>query len=189
MRTLDWLRTVLVLPLMCSACGQTPVTPTSAPADGDLSVLLLTPGRNTLQYERALSSQNGWGPIEKNRSNGEQAAGDGRPLTLNGRVYAQGFGTHAGSDLRFDLLSNPGARCTRFTATVGVDDEVGPRGSVAFQVFLDGVKAYDTGPQTGASAPVPLTLDVSGKQELRLVATDAGDGIAYDHADWADPAL
>ncbi|HEY7132013.1 MAG TPA: PQQ-dependent sugar dehydrogenase, partial [Candidatus Limnocylindrales bacterium] len=33
---------------------------------------------------------NGWGPVEKDRSNGEQAAGDGGPLTLNGTVYAKG---------------------------------------------------------------------------------------------------
>ena len=27
--------------------------------------------------------------------------------------------------------------CTRFQASVGVDDEVGPNGSVVFQVYLD----------------------------------------------------
>src|SRR4029078_12349823 len=31
-----------------------------------------------------VSATNGWGPYEKDMSNGEQAAGDGRTLTLNG---------------------------------------------------------------------------------------------------------
>ena len=35
---------------------------------------------------------NGWGPVEKDKSNGEQAAGDGKPMTLNGTVYAKGSG-------------------------------------------------------------------------------------------------
>ena len=44
---------------------------------------------------------NGWGPYEKDRSNNEQAGGDGRVLTLNGVTYAKGLGVHAASDLRF----------------------------------------------------------------------------------------
>ena len=35
---------------------------------------------------------NGWGPVEKDRSNGEQPAGDGLPLTLAGVVYPEGPG-------------------------------------------------------------------------------------------------
>src|SRR3989442_4731648 len=40
---------------------------------------------------------NGWGPVEKDRSNGENLAGDGKTLTLNGGTYANGLGTHAPS--------------------------------------------------------------------------------------------
>ena len=35
---------------------------------------------------------NGWGPVEKDQSNGEQATGDGRVITLNGVTYAKGLG-------------------------------------------------------------------------------------------------
>ena len=62
---------------------------------------------------------NGWGPVEKDRSNGEQAAGDGKPITLNGTVFAKGLGIHAASDIRYTMSS-----CTTFTAKVGVDDEI-----------------------------------------------------------------
>src|SRR2546423_1703912 len=66
------------------------------------------------------SMTNGWGPVEKDMSNGEQAAGDGHPLTLNGAVFAKGLGTHAASDVSYGL----GGVCNRFKASVGVDDEV-----------------------------------------------------------------
>jgi uncharacterized delta-60 repeat protein len=158
-----------------------------APA-GPLSALSLTPGENTLYYEPLLAAHNSWGPIEINRSNGEQAAGDGRPLTLNGQTYARGFGTHADSEMRYSLRGT-GAYCTRFTASVGVDDEVGSRGSVVFQVFLDGVKRYDSGVLSGSSATRKVSVDLTGVQELRLVVTDAGNGISSDHADWADPKI
>ncbi|WP_235610489.1 NPCBM/NEW2 domain-containing protein [Deinococcus aerius] len=159
----------------------------TAPA-GRLSALSLTPGENNLYFEPILAARNGWGPIEIDRSNGEQAPGDGRPLTLNGKTYARGFGTHAGSELRYSLRGT-GAVCTRFTADIGVDDEVGNRGSVVFQVYLDGVKAYDSGTITGASATRQVNLDIRNRQELRLVVTDAGNGKSSDHADWAVPKV
>ncbi|WP_019586183.1 NPCBM/NEW2 domain-containing protein [Deinococcus apachensis] len=160
----------------------------AAPA-GNLTAQRLTPGWNNLYYEPILAARNSWGPVELNRSNGEQAAGDGRTLTLNGRTYARGYGTHASSELRFRLGGTNAAQCTRFTADIGVDDEVGSRGSVVFQVYLDGQKAYDSGTMTGASATKRVDLDITGKGELRLVVTDAGNGISYDHADWAGPMV
>lgn len=125
---------------------------------------------------------NGWGPIERDRSNGEQAAGDGNVLTLGGVPYPRGLGVHAPSDVVYQL----GGTCSGlFTADVGVDDEVGSNGSVVFQVFLDGVKAYDSGIVRGTDLRKPVSVSVAGKSQLRLVVTDAGDGNGYDHADWA----
>jgi hypothetical protein len=58
-----------------------------------------------------------------------------------------------------------------------------------FQVYLDGVKAYDSGLMLGNSLTAPLDLDVTGKNELRLVVTNGGDNVDYDHADWANARL
>lgn len=129
----------LTLPLLLLACGKSdtgqrgtgPLDPYAAGqsfpwefrAGGNLQPLSLGAGTNTLQYEPVLYARNAWGPVEKNRSNGEQAAGDGRTLTLNGRAYALGFGTHAGSELKFGLTGSGGVACTRFTTDIGVDDE------------------------------------------------------------------
>ena len=76
--------------------------------------------------------------------------------------------------------------CTTFQSDVGLDDEVGTNGSVVFQVYLDGTKTYDSGAMTGATATKSINLDLTGKSELRLVVTNGGDNIDYDHADWAD---
>lgn len=156
--------------------------------EGKLTTLTLTPGENNLYFEPILSAKNGWGPIEIDHSNGEQAAGDGRTLSINGKTYSRGFGTQANSDLRFSLQGT-GATCTRFTSDIGVDDEVGPRGKVVFQVYLDGIKAYDSGVMKGKDPAKRVELDITGKQELRLVVTDGGNGINYDHADWVIPRV
>jgi len=125
--------------------------------------------------------RNGWGPVEKDRSNGEKAAGDGRTLTIAGATSAKGFGTHASSEVVV-----PVAGAKRFTAEVGVDAEVGTGGSVAFQVWAGSTKLADSGVVRGGQAARALSVDVTGRTEIRLVVTDGGDGSARDHADWAD---
>jgi alpha-galactosidase len=132
-----------------------------------------------------LSATNGWGPVERNTSNGESAAGDGHPISLGGVVYGKGLGVHAESAVEFYT----GRACETVTADVGVDDEKGASGTVAFEIWADGTKAASTGVLTNAMPAQPLTADVTGAQVIRLVVTDGGDGIDSDHADWADARL
>ncbi|GHI09648.1 alpha-galactosidase [Streptomyces cellostaticus] len=132
-----------------------------------------------------LSATNGWGPVERDTSNGESAAGDGHPITIGGTTYAKGLGVHAESAVEFYT----GGRCSAVTARVGLDDETGTRGTVAFEIWADGRKAASTGVLTHATPARAVSADVTGAQVVRLVATDGGDGIDYDHADWADPKL
>lgn len=129
---------------------------------------------------------NGYGPYENDRSNGERPAGDGRPLTINGTVFSRGLGTHANSDLVYDLQ---GGNCSVFTAQVGVDDEVGDRGSVIFRVYGDTELLFDSGIMTGRDPARAVNVSVAGKARLRLVVNDAGDGVSYDHSDWASAKI
>jgi glucose/arabinose dehydrogenase len=129
---------------------------------------------------------NGWGPYERDRSNGEAAAGDGGPLTIEGSTYAKGLGVHAQSELVYAVPSG----CTTFTAQAGVDDEVGLRGSVVFEVWNGtAARLYQSPTKTGAQAATAVSVPLSGVSSLRLVVTDAGDGNNYDHADWAGAQL
>ena len=128
------------------------------------------------------SMVNGWGPAERDMSNGGTAAGDGHTITLNGKAYAKGLGVHAASDIRFAL----NGACSVFNSDVGVDDEVGSKGSIVFQVWADGTKLFDSGLMKGNTATQPVLINVAGRNELALVVTDGGNGNGSDHGDWAD---
>jgi len=134
----------VLCPLTLGACGRDPPDPSTDGARlpwSDVAPVVtpqrLTNGVNNLYFEPILSASNGWGPVEVNRSNGERGAADGRPLTLDGQQYGLGYGVHADSDLRFSLRGTNAVTCSAFDALVGVDDEVGGRGSVEFHVLLD----------------------------------------------------
>jgi hypothetical protein len=157
--------------LTLDATTTPPPAPPTPPTAGETYVSDLGP----------TSSTNGWGPVEKDRSNGGSPAGDGRTLTLDGTAYGKGLGVHATSDVRYALAG----RCARFRASVGVDDEVGDRGSVVFKVYGDGVRLFDSGVLTGASRTIAVDVDLTGRSELRLRVTNGGDNGNYDHADWA----
>ncbi|MGW3130261.1 NPCBM/NEW2 domain-containing protein [Streptomyces sp. NPDC001076] len=132
-----------------------------------------------------LSAGNGWGPVERDMSNGETAAGDGHPITVGGVVYAKGLGTHARSEVDYYT----GKACEKVTADVGVDDEEAANGTVSFEVWADGTKVASTGVLTTDMPAQPLTADVTGAEVIRLVVTDGGDGITSDHGDWADARI
>ena len=128
---------------------------------------------------------NSWGPVEKDRSNGEQGATDGNTLTINGQTYDKGLGAHAYSEITYNLN---GAYQT-FRSDIGVDDETCANGSVAFQVNGDGVILYQSQVLTQADDAISIEVDISGINELKLIVTDGGNGISCDHADWANPIL
>ncbi|MDN3356652.1 NPCBM/NEW2 domain-containing protein [Actinomadura sp. DC4] len=132
-----------------------------------------------------LRSDNYWGPVEKDTSNGEQPAGDGHPITINGAVYKKGLGVHAPSTVEYYTAK----RCTSVSSDVGVDDEKTANGSVTFELWADGTKVADSGLLTTADPAKHLTADVSGATFVRLVVTDGGNGTNSDHSDWADARL
>jgi glucose/arabinose dehydrogenase len=130
---------------------------------------------------------NGWGPYEKDKSNGEDLANDGKTITLNGVTYTKGLGVHASSDIRYNIA---GAGWTRFQSDVGVDDEVGSNGSLIFRVFADSVKIYDSGTMTGNTATKKIDVALPGTiGVLRLVVVSSNASIDYDHGDWAGAKL
>jgi hypothetical protein len=132
-----------------------------------------------------LTAENGWGPAERDTANGESAAGDGTPITLEGVVYERGVGAHAFS--RIELYT--GGRCDRFTAQVGVDDSRGRNGSITFEVHAGDQKVYDSGLMTGTSPTKPVDVPVTGARYVSLVVTDGGNGKNADHGNWAEAKL
>nr|WP_234024362.1 beta-galactosidase [Streptomyces sp. HGB0020] len=142
-------------------------------------------GKSAVSDLPFLSSSNGWGPVERDSSVGEQAAGDGHEITIAGAEHAKGLGTNSVSDVVLYLAGN----CSRFTADVGVDDETGGAGTVTFSVIADGKTLVTTPTIRGKQAAVPIDVDISGAQVIDLKVGDAGDGNGNDHGDWGTPTL
>jgi hypothetical protein len=136
---------------------------------------------------KATHVNNGWGKPVPNKSIG------GGPLRIDGETYTKGVGVHANA---ISVYAIP-EKATRFVAVVGIDDsqKKDPRSSVVFQVFGN-VKEMGEKPVLIAESPMlsdksrrswAFNLELSTRfKELHLVVTDAGDGIAADHADWAE---
>ncbi len=132
-----------------------------------------------------LSATNGYGPYERNMSNGEAAAGDGRTITLNGVRYKKGLGVNSTSSITYALNGS----YKQFLSDVGIDDEIGSGGSVTFEVWVDGTRVYASGVMTATTATAKVNVNVTGAQRLTLVVTNGGDNSNSDHADWADARL
>ena len=157
-------------------------------AAGVLAVALRAAGSGAAETRLSdlapVSATQGWGQLQKNK------AVAGTPLSIGGRSFQYGLGTHAVSEIVYDLEGG----CDRFTAWVGVDDHLkkhpqAPKASVVFQVFGDGKKLFDSGVMRMGNPAKRTSVPLAGVEELKLVVTDAGDGIDCDHADWADAML
>jgi len=122
-------------------------------------------------------TEQGWGEPHKNQSV------EGHALSLGGVTFQHGLGTHAESELRLDLKGGT----EKFSASVGVDDEaLNHPGSVEFSVIGDGKSLWRSGVMKPGDPAKAFEVNLAGVKMLVLMVGDAGDGISYDHADWAD---
>ena len=125
------------------------------------------------------SMSQGWGSPQIDKSVG------GQPLSIGGRHFAHGVGTHAVGEYALDLHGT----ATRFSAWVGVDDEAQAPGSVTFQVVGDGKKLWESGVIRRGEPAKEVNVAVAGVKKLVLQVGDAGDGFGMDHADWAEARI
>ncbi|MBT3306609.1 MAG: hypothetical protein HN377_09005, partial [Alphaproteobacteria bacterium] len=124
-----------------------------------------------------LNVKNGWRQWQKNKHI------DGKPLQIGETVYQQGLGLHANAEISYALKPE----WKRFVATVGVHANVGEKGSVQFIVEVDG-KVLGRSPIMNGKSPAHhfnIALP-NGAQQIRLISSDGGDDITYDHANWVN---
>jgi alpha-galactosidase len=121
----------------------------------------------------------GWGHPAANRSV------DGNPLRIGDETFESGVGSHAPGAVRIEL----DGKAERFTARVGVDAEVGGRGSVAFKVLADRRTVFESGILRGGEPAKSVDVGLSGVTNLILIVSAGDDGMDYDHADWADAVI
>jgi len=109
----------------------------------------------------------------------------GARLRAGGHLYLKGLGVHSAARLTYAL----GGEYRRFQAELAIDDQTCGHGSVRFRVFVDGRQQYLSPIVRGRSAPIPVSVDVSGAKRLDLLVDFADWADQLDHADWLEARL
>lgn len=143
---------------------------------------------NALRYldevADTLVVKQGWGNLGINTAAWTPAAAPLR-LRIAEAEYDRGLGHHAPGEIVVPLEG----RYLSFTAEVGVQWLGGGKGSVVFEVWVDGEKRFDSGTMSDTDPAKVVEVDLTGARELRLVAPDGGDGFSCDMANWANARL
>jgi hypothetical protein len=101
---------------------------------------------------------------------------DGPVLRLGGVEYHKGMALHSRTELVYRLPE----RFSHFLATAGIADAVRPGGNVRFVVRGDDKVLFEAA-FTGADAPRPIDVDVTGVRRLTILV-DFDDGLSKgDH--------
>lgn len=122
-------------------------------------------------------AEQGWGQPKANKSV------DNNNLSNGGKKYETGLGTHANSILYVNLKGG----VTRFSAEVGVDDEVGNQSSgLIFTILGDSKVLWKSKPIRGGQPAEKVDVDLRGVKTLLLLVDAENGNVNFGHADWAN---
>ena len=122
----------------------------------------------------------GWGSPHANQSV------DGKTLSIGGKKFESGIGTHAES---ICVIAANGD-VEEFSAYVGVNDDIQKgQGSVEFFVIGDDKILWQSGIMKSGDPAKVVKVTTKDIKKLLLKVGDAGDGAVCDHADWADAKM
>ena len=101
-----------------------------------------------------------------------------------GRFYPKSIYAQARCEIVYAL----DRRYSQFVAAAGIG--TGKQDcSVEFEVYVDGERKFASGLYRVGRPVAAVVVDVAGAKELKLVVTDAGDGIRNDYAWWGEARL
>jgi len=165
-----------ILPL--SAADVTKPTPDEmAEARRFVAAQFIAPQATTPQKEGLVVAVNN-GTIERNsRYN--------KPLKIVDKQFTRGIACHATSKIVVQLPS-PGKK---FFSQIGLDNNeqtAGGQGSVVFSATIGGRNVLRSDVFKVNTPAKPVEVDLQGASEFVLEVGDAGDGIGWDQADWAN---
>ncbi|MEU1465806.1 sigma-70 family RNA polymerase sigma factor [Streptomyces sp. NPDC005727] len=168
--------TVAPRPASAPSPGPSPTaTPSPAPTPPPAPVVYEWSG---LRYD-----VNGDGAVPEMRLWGSSWVWQRYGMSVGGKRYARGVSVHGGSSVIVDL----NRRCTAYDARVGVDDMTLGLGKVVFSVYADGVPVWRSGVVGGRDAAVPVHVDLTGRQTVRLAVAPEGGVLGQAAlADWAE---
>ena len=121
----------------------------------------------------------GWGQPQADK------AVTGKPMSIGGKKFERGLGTHTDSLVRLQLKGGS----EKFMAFVGVDDAAtSDQATITFRVVGDGKTLWKSPGMKRGQPARKVEVDVKGIKMLLLLADSGGD-ISFGHADWADAKL
>lgn len=132
-----------------------------------------------LHLADATRETHGWGTPR------DRASVTGASLRIGSVTFRRGIGTHAPAELVFPV----GGKYRWLTFHAGISGEMTAAGSVTVEVWLDGEKVHETPVMRVKGEPVYVSLPLKGASEVRIVGTDAGDGIAADNLNFGNLRL
>lgn len=109
----------------------------------------------------------------------------GTPLRIGEQTFERGLGHHANGEIVVQL----GGKYSEFRAMVGVQWQGGNKGSVVFRIAVDDDIVFESGPMSDSDPAKEVQVSLGSARELRLIATDSGDGIGCDMGNWAEARL
>lgn len=136
-------------------------------------------------FSSALKHQQQWGVFGRDTAAAAATGQLGQPLKIGQQTFAHGLGHHAPGEIVVAL----DGQFAEFVTLVGVQWQGGQRGSVIFGVEVDGKRVFESSRMSDSDPPQEVRVSVLGARELRLVASDAGDGISSDMANWIEARL
>ena len=170
-----------------SKTGEYKVSYTVADSDGNIATL----EKNIVVYSDLeylsdvdwVSARTDYGQVRKDLA----SVGAKIKLSINGeeKVFDKGIGTHANSEIVYNL---EGTNYKYFETYVGIDRNIAQQNnsSVIFKIYANGVEVYNSGLMKWADDAKLVRIPLEGVSELKLVADNAGNGNASDHASFGD---
>lgn len=113
----------------------------------------------------------------------------GAELSVGGRKYAAGIGTHATSMIPIPVPERNGAGVVSLEGACGIDDGADGDGSVEFRVMSGSEVLWSSGVMKRGMPAKKFSVPVAenGIRHLYLMA-DRVENNSHDHADWVDLA-
>lgn len=102
-------------------------------------------------------------------------------LSIDEVSYPHGVTVNGRSSVTIDL----NRACSSYDALAGVDDLTMKLGKVHFSVYADGVPVWNSGMVKGGDPAVPVHVDITGRETLRLVTEPHSPFDSLALADWA----
>jgi alpha-galactosidase len=108
-----------------------------------------------------------------------------KPMKIVDKEFTRGIAAHANSKI-IVRLPGPGKM---FSSQIGLDDNFqthSGQGTIVFSVGVGGRSIFRSGVVRVTTPAKPIEVDLQGAKEFVLEVGDAGDGIGWDQAAWAD---